>query len=236
MHLLANLHVVFIRWRYATYFPPNSKMILSRQGWHYLIKVWLNTWCNTMGYFGEDYSDNQMFKQSKTLSDLQILWETLVCCCSLTGRLCPGLWPWQLWVERGWREEETVFFLLYLLISECEAKGTRNITKMLRLDDNTPHPTQPRLGYKCWSLCSDFMCSFPEKIMMKWVLQWARGKGSSHIWWTHDLQRHLWWLQFTLKGSKHRWNNFHYNIKTAAAGLCRQELPVCFLACKKWLL
>lgn len=49
-------------------------------------------------------------------------------------RLCPGLWPWQLWVERGWREEETLFFLLYLLISECEAKGTRNIMKMLQLE------------------------------------------------------------------------------------------------------
>lgn len=78
------------------------------------------------------------------------------------------------------------------------------------------------------------MCSFPEKILMKSVLQWTRGKGSNHIWWTHDLQRHLWWLQFTLKGSKHRWNHFHYNIKAAAVGLFRQGLKVCFLACKTW--
>lgn len=234
MHLLANLHVVFIRWRYATYFPPNYKMSChGRAG---------ITWLKCGWTHDETQWDilERIFLTTKCLSRAK-----LSRTCRFPGthsfvvapwRLCPGLWPWQLWVERGWREEETLFFLLYLLISGCEAKGTRNIVKMLRLDDNTPHPTQPQLGYKCWSLCSDFLYSVPEKIMMKSVLQWTRGKGSNHIWWTHDLQRHLWWLQFTLKGSKHRWNNFHYNTETAAVGLCRQELPVCFLACKKWLL
>lgn len=158
-----------------------------------------------------------MFKQSKTLLDLQILRDTLICCCSLSALDSdPGSCGWS--VDGGKKRLYSSSFTSWFLNAKRRARET----------------SWRCFNWKCWTLCSDFMCSFPEKILMKSVLQWTRGKGSNHIWWTHDLQRHLWWLQFTLKGSKHRWNHFHYNIKAAAVGLCRQVLKVYFLACKTW--